>query len=147
MSPLRLRIMPMPWQANSFCDENRAPAFHGIITPRTTQAGATPQLRRRRTETLGGRNLMDRNSLPRRQFIHIGTGAVAATAAAKVTLLEPNLLSASARAVPPSDTVRFASIGTGIRGCERLQASLRVPRIDSVAVCDLHHARHHHAND
>ena len=69
---------------------------------------------------------MDRNSLTRRQFIHIGTGAVAATAAAKVTLLEPNSLSASARAVPPSDTVRFASIGTGIRGCELLQASLRV---------------------
>src|SRR5229473_287378 len=106
------------------------------------QAGATPQLRRRRTETLGGRNPMDRNSLTRRQFIHIGTGAVAATAAAKVTLLEPHLLSASARAVPPSDTVRFASIGTGIRGCELLQASLRVPGIECVGVCDLYDARH-----
>jgi predicted dehydrogenase len=85
---------------------------------------------------------MDRNSLTRRQFIHIGTGAVAATAAAKVTLLEPSLLSASARAVPPSDTVRFASIGTGIRGCELLQASLRVAGIECVGVCDLYDARH-----
>src|SRR6266478_6170312 len=111
------------------------------------QAGATPQLRRRRTETLGGRNLMDRNSLTRRQFIHIGTGAVAATAAAKVTLLEPNLLSASARAVPPSDTVRFASIGTGVRGCELLQASPRVPGIECVGVCDLYDSRHEAARE
>src|SRR5436309_7706246 len=90
---------------------------------------------------------MSRKPLNRRQFIGIGTGAVAATAAAKLTILEPTLLSAYARGVPPSDTVRFASIGTGVRGCELLQASLRVPGIECVAVCDLYDARHEAAQE
>src|SRR5260370_41478332 len=85
---------------------------------------------------------MGRKSLTRRRFIGIGTGADAAGAAAKITVLEPTLLSAYARVVPPSDIVRFASIGTGIRGCELLQSSLRVPGIECVAVCDLYDARH-----
>src|ERR1039457_7040153 len=86
-------------------------------------------------------NLMAKNPLSRRQFIHIGTGALAATTVAK-TVLQPHLLSAAARPVAPSDTVRFASIGTGIRGCEHLQASLDVPGIQCVAVCDLYDSRH-----
>jgi len=85
---------------------------------------------------------MGKNSLTRRQFIRIGTGAVAAGAAVKATILEPSLLSASMAGSAPSDTVRFASIGTGIRGCELLQASLRVPGIECVAVCDLYDSRH-----
>ena len=63
----------------------------------------------------------------RRQFLRVGTGAVATGAAAKFTLLQPKPLWASPRPVAPSDTVRFASIGTGVRGCELLQATLRVP--------------------
>ena len=90
---------------------------------------------------------MDRNSLTRRKFLHIGGGVVAAGAAAKFTLLEPHLLSAAARPVPPSDTVRFASIGTGIRGCELLGATLRVPGIECVAVCDLYDSRHRAAQE
>jgi predicted dehydrogenase len=85
---------------------------------------------------------MGHHSLTRRQFMHIGSGAVAAGAAAKFTLLQPRLLSAAARPVPPSDTVRFASIGTGIRGCELLGGTLRVPGMECVAVCDLYDARH-----
>ena len=69
--------------------------------------------------------------------MRIGAGTLAAGAAAKVTLLEPSALWASGAPVPPSDTVRFASIGTGVRGCELLQASLRVPGAECVAVCDL----------
>jgi predicted dehydrogenase len=84
---------------------------------------------------------MSKNPLSRRQFIQIGTGAIAATTAAKV-ILQPRYLSAAARPVAPSDTVRFASIGTGIRGCEHLQASLNVPGIQCVAVCDLYDSRH-----
>src|ERR1700676_4337980 len=86
-------------------------------------------------------NLMAKNPLTRRQFIHVGTGAIAATTVAK-NILQPHLLSAAARPVAPSDTVRFASIGTGIRGCEHLQASLDVPGIQCVAVCDLYDSRH-----
>ena len=84
---------------------------------------------------------MATHSLTRRQFIHLGTGALAATSAAKV-VLQPRLLSAAPRPVAPSDTVRFASIGTGIRGCEHLEASLRVPGVQCVAVCDLYDSRH-----
>src|SRR6202521_5941884 len=84
---------------------------------------------------------MVKNPLTRRKFIHIGTGAIAATTVAK-NVLQPHLLSATARPVAPSDTVRFASIGTGIRGSEHLEASLTVPGIQCVAVCDLYFIRH-----
>src|SRR5438045_4993421 len=85
---------------------------------------------------------MGNGSLTRRQFIRVGAGAMAASTGAKVTVLNPNTLSAYARVVSPSDTVRFASIGTGVRGCELLSASTRVPGIECVAVCDLYDSRH-----
>ena len=85
---------------------------------------------------------MNANLQTRRQFMRIGTGAVAAGATAKFTVLEPSSLWASPRPVAPSDTVHFASIGTGIRGCELLEASLRVPGAECVAVCDLYDSRH-----
>jgi predicted dehydrogenase len=43
--------------------------------------------------------------------------------------------------------VRFASIGTGVRGCELLQSSLRVPGVECVAVCDLYDGRHQAARE
>src|SRR6266699_3494104 len=78
----------------------------------------------------------------RRQFIRIGTGAAAVGAAGKFTVLQPKPLWASPHPVAPSDTVRFASIGTGVRGCELLNASQRVPGIECVAACDLYDSRH-----
>lgn len=85
---------------------------------------------------------MPKNSLTRRQFIRVGSGAVAAGAGLNAIVLQPKTLFASPRVVPPSDTVRFASIGTGVRGCELLEATLRVPGIECVAVCDLYDSRH-----
>lgn len=76
----------------------------------------------------------------RRNFMRISAG-FAAGAAARITVLKPKPLEAAA-AIPPSDTVRFASIGTGVRGCELLHASLLVPGIECVAVCDLYDSRH-----
>jgi predicted dehydrogenase len=84
---------------------------------------------------------MANHPLSRRQFIQLGSGALAATTVAK-NILQPRVLSAAPRPVAPSDTVRFASIGTGIRGCEHLEASLRVAGIQCVAVCDLYDSRH-----
>jgi len=84
---------------------------------------------------------MAKNPLSRRQFIQLGSGAIAASTVAK-NILQPRVLSAAPRRVAPSDTIRFASIGTGIRGCEHLQASLDVPGIECVAVCDLYDSRH-----
>jgi predicted dehydrogenase len=83
---------------------------------------------------------MAKNPLSRRQFIHVGAGALAATTVAG-NLLQPHLLWATCP-VAASDTVRFASIGTGIRGCQLLEASLHVPGVQCVAVCDLYDSRH-----
>ncbi len=85
---------------------------------------------------------MKKNSWTRRDFIRVGTAAAVTGAAAKFTLLEPKPLWGLARPPAPSDVVRFASIGTGVRGCELLQASLRVPGIECVAACDLYDSRH-----
>ncbi|MGC1597632.1 MAG: Gfo/Idh/MocA family oxidoreductase [Candidatus Acidiferrales bacterium] len=85
--------------------------------------------------------------LTRRDFIRIGAGSVALGAAAKATLLNPAPMWGVGRAVAPSDRVRFASIGTGTRGCELLQASLDVPGIECVAVCDLYDSRHEAARE
>src|SRR6202046_2993755 len=85
---------------------------------------------------------MGKNSWTRRQFMRVGTGAAAAGTAAKITLLEPRMLSAFSRPVPPSDTIRFASIGTGVRGCELLRSTLQVPGVECVGVCDLYDGRH-----
>ncbi len=73
--------------------------------------------------------------------MRVGAGALAAGAAAKVTLLEPNTVLAATTQAAAGETIRFASIGTGVRGCELLQASLRVPGIECVAVSDLWEGR------
>ena len=90
---------------------------------------------------------MRKSSLTRRNFMLLGAGAAAAGLAAKVTVLEPKALWGATRPVPPSDVVRFASIGTGIRGCELLDASLAVPGIECVGVCDLYDSRHQAAQE
>ena len=76
---------------------------------------------------------MKKYSFTRREFMQWGAGAAAAGVAAKVTLLEPKRLWASAGPVAPSDTVRFGIIGTGTEGCDLLRASLSVPGIECVA--------------
>jgi predicted dehydrogenase len=85
---------------------------------------------------------MSKNPFTRRQFIHFGTGALAVGVAAKSTLLQPHLLSATARMAGSGDKIRFAGIGAGVRGCELLEATLEVPGVECVAVCDLYDGRH-----
>ena len=87
------------------------------------------------------------NPLSRRTFMHLSAGSVAAGAAAKINFLEPGALWGAGRTVAPSDRVRFASIGTGTRGCELLTASLDVPGVECVAVCDLYDSRHEAAQE
>jgi len=71
--------------------------------------------------------------ISRREFVRLGTGAVAAGAAAKSVFLEPAVLAA------PSDRkVRFASIGTGIRGCDLLRSARKVPNAELVGTADLY---------
>ena len=85
--------------------------------------------------------------MTRRDFVRLGAGAVAAGFAAKnVTILEPRPLGAS-RALAPSDTVRFGSIGTGTEGCDLLRATRAVPGIECVAAADLYDTRHESAKE
>ena len=86
-------------------------------------------------------------SLTRRTFMQISAGSVAAGASSKINVLEPAALWGAGRAVAPSDSVRFASIGTGTRGCELLDASLAVPGVECVAVADLYDSRHEAAQE
>lgn len=90
---------------------------------------------------------MKENSLSRREFMRLGAGAAALSATAKVTFLQPSRLWASPLPVPPSDTVRFGIIGTGVRGCELLSASLHVPGVECVAAADLYDSRQEAARE
>ncbi len=78
----------------------------------------------------------------RRRFMRIGSGAALSGACTKFTVIDPARMWAAVPNVAPSDRIRFASIGTGVRGCELLQATLRVPGVECVAVCDLYDSRH-----
>ncbi|HVZ15568.1 MAG TPA: Gfo/Idh/MocA family oxidoreductase, partial [Terriglobales bacterium] len=80
---------------------------------------------------------MIRKSLTRRDFVRLGTGAVVAGAALKNTILEPSKLWALDL---PGNGIRFASIGTGVRGCEVLRGALQAGG-NCVAVCDLYDGR------
>jgi predicted dehydrogenase len=59
--------------------------------------------------------------ISRRDFVRMGTVALAAGAAVKTTLLDPSALWAEEM---PGEGIRFASIGLGVRGCEVLRAGL-----------------------
>ncbi len=85
---------------------------------------------------------MAKYSLTRRNLMRLGAGAMVTQAVARATMLEPAAAWGAGRAVAPSDTVRFAAIGTGIRGLGLLGSSLRVPGIECVAACDLYDGRH-----
>ncbi len=63
--------------------------------------------------------------------------------AASRALLKPTLLFAEeAQTSPEARPLKFASIGTGVRGCQLLEASLLVPGVECVAVADLYDGRH-----
>jgi predicted dehydrogenase len=84
---------------------------------------------------------MRNHRLTRRDFFRAGASAAALGVAGKVSFLTPSFLAAAPRAVAPSDRVRFASIGTGVRGCEIMRAALNCPGTEIVAVCDLYDGR------
>ena len=64
-----------------------------------------------------GHTIMKKDPVTRRDFIKLGTGVAATGLAAKVTMLEPLHLASAPRPIPPSDTIRFAILGTGVEGC------------------------------
>jgi len=83
------------------------------------------------------------SSMTRRDFVRLGAGAVAAGAAVKSTLLEPAALAAEGA----DRIIRFASIGTGIRGCDLLRAARQVSTGVCVGAADLYETRHQTAKE
>jgi predicted dehydrogenase len=79
-------------------------------------------------------------AISRRDFVRMGAGAVAAGAAMKTTLLEPVAL--AAQLDPGTRRIRFAIVGTGIRGCDLLRAARLVPSGVCVGAADLYTTRH-----
>ena len=77
--------------------------------------------------------------MTRRDFVRIGAGAVAVGAAMKAALLEPAKLSSQTLG---GRRIRFAIIGTGIRGCDLLRAARQVPTGVCVGAADLYTTRH-----
>src|SRR5215469_2923456 len=73
----------------------------------------------------------------RRKFVRIGTGALAAGAAATTTILKPSSLSAQSPAAN-GRKFRFVSIGTGIRGCDLLRSARQVAACECVGTADLY---------
>ncbi len=76
------------------------------------------------------------SGLTRRDFVRLGAGAALAGAAANTTLLEPPTLAAQNGTI--GRTIRFVSIGTGIRGCDLLRSARKVPNGELVATADLY---------
>jgi len=84
---------------------------------------------------------MPKNQFTRREFMRVGAGAATLGVTSHAAFLTPSFAAAAPRSVPPSDRVRFASIGTGVRGCEIMRAALTCPGTEIVAVSDLYDGR------
>ncbi len=118
------------------------PVLEGLSAQQDTRAAAEknvkssaqPNSKGRRTE----RGLMKTLSISRRDFVRMGAGAVASGAAVKATLLSPHMLSAQAAGGSNGRKIRFASIGTGIRGCDLLRSARQVHTGECVGIADLY---------
>ena len=70
---------------------------------------------------------MSRKEISRRSFMQRTASAAGATLATRTVLLNPEPLSAAARAVAPSDRVRFGIVGVGMEGSGLLDNSIKLP--------------------
>ncbi len=84
---------------------------------------------------------MKTQHLTRRDFLRAGAGAAVSGVAGNATSLVPAFVAGASRTTAPSDRVRFASIGTGVRGCDIMRAALTCPDVGIVAACDLYDGR------
>ena len=74
--------------------------------------------------------------MTRRDFVRLGAGAAVAGAALKSTVLESPVL--AAQQATGGRKIRFASIGTGIRGCDLLRSARKVDNGVLVETADLY---------
>ena len=77
-------------------------------------------------------------NLTRRSFVRMGAGAAAY---AGISILDPLPLFGAAQGISSGNPIHFASIGTGVRGCQLIQSSLSIAGITCVGVSDLYDGR------
>lgn len=77
------------------------------------------------------------SDMSRRGFMRTTAGG----ALAGPFLLEPSRIAASLRPAPPSDTVRVAIFGCGMRGSGLLSTAIRLPGVECVAGSELYDGR------
>jgi predicted dehydrogenase len=82
-------------------------------------------------------------ALTRRSFLRSGSMAALA---AQLNVLHCPVFAQNAVSAP-SDRVRFALIGSGVRGCQHLMYSLNIPGVECVAVSDLYDGRQQAARE
>jgi predicted dehydrogenase len=80
---------------------------------------------------------MTQKHISRRAFMRTSTGGTLAGS----VLLQPASLAASLATVPPSDTVRFAIIGCGMRGSDLLSTAIKLPGVKCAAAAELYDGR------
>ena len=90
---------------------------------------------------------MRKQPISRREFVRRSAAFAGASLAARTILLDATPSRGSVGPFPASDTIRFGIIGTGVRGCELLQASRHVKGVECVAACDLYDSRHQAARE
>jgi predicted dehydrogenase len=78
----------------------------------------------------------------RRQFLQRSAGVTGAFVATRTIFLDPESIPFPAKAVPPSDRVRFGIIGIGMQGSGLLTNAIQLPGVECVAACDLYDGRH-----
>jgi predicted dehydrogenase len=81
---------------------------------------------------------MKSSPITRREFVRLGAGALAAGAAARSTILQPVAFAQQVPSTGRPGKIRFASIGTGIRGCDLLRAARLVPNGELIGTADLY---------
>ena len=74
--------------------------------------------------------------MTRRNFFRLGVAASAAGVLTTSALLEPSIFAAETAAT--GRPIRFASIGTGIRGCDLLRSARKLPNAVLVETADLY---------
>jgi predicted dehydrogenase len=77
--------------------------------------------------------------ITRRDFVRLSAGAAVTGAVAQATLLDPPPL--AGQSLPDGRKIRFAIVGTGIRGCDLLRSARKVPAGVCVGSADLYSTR------
>ena len=81
------------------------------------------------------------DALDRRDFLKLGTAAVAATSSALGGVPRELPAPATPFAAPPIDVVRIGFVGVGLQGGGHVENFLRIPGCRITAVCDIREER------